>query len=91
VTTPPRDLYEQSQNIEEALGDRQGLAVTSANLGHLAWRDGNLATAANCFRQSLQLLEELGIEQAEIQRGGRVREWLARVEAELGENEGHGR
>ncbi|MGQ9627676.1 MAG: tetratricopeptide repeat protein, partial [Anaerolineae bacterium] len=84
--TSARRLYEESRKIREEIGDRSGLAATLHNLGHLARQEGDLKQAAEHLRQSLRLVEELGVEEAFIKLGFRIRDSLAQVEREMGEN-----
>jgi adenylate cyclase len=55
-----RELYEQSLEMGQRLGDRPGMASLFNNLGMVAMFRGDFATSQNLFEQGLLLSRELG-------------------------------
>ncbi len=54
------DLYRQSLDIKERLGDAQGKAATLHQMANVAVTRGDLDGALDLYRQSLDILERLG-------------------------------
>ena len=55
-----RRLYEQSLEIEKALGNQSGIASSLHELGRLAQAQGELAEARRLYEQSLEINKALG-------------------------------
>jgi DNA-binding CsgD family transcriptional regulator len=53
-------LFEESLTQRRALGDKAGMGVALCNLGELALRRGEIATARELLEESLSLRRELG-------------------------------
>lgn len=58
-------MYEESLEIREELGDRDGMVSPAINLGNVEWSLGRYDNAAERYRQSLALSRELGNRLAE--------------------------
>jgi tetratricopeptide (TPR) repeat protein len=54
------DWYRKSLEIEEALGDRPGMASSYHQLGNVAYLRGDLGAAEDWYKKSLEIKEALG-------------------------------
>jgi tetratricopeptide (TPR) repeat protein len=55
-----RNLYQQSLEIAQELGDKSGVSRSLHNLGMLAQDTGDYDEARNLYQQSLEIAQELG-------------------------------
>ena len=76
-----RDLYRQSADITEQLGDPIAWAGTTFMLGWLHWQEGNAAQAIALWKQVLPLFERHGVEEVMARQGAPVREVLEQARA----------
>ena len=58
--TQARQLYQQSRDIKEQLGDRQGFAATLVQMASLEQATGNYPAAHDLYQQGRAILEQLG-------------------------------
>lgn len=75
-----RDLYQQSLEIKEELGDKAGIASSIGQLGRLAYLEGDYVTAVRLWAMAYGIFEELGSPERDI-----VGRWVTKLQEEVGE------